>query len=151
MIVDLERNDLSKVCKPHSVKVNDLFNLEKYSTVYHLVSSVMGKLKDEYSPIDCIKACFPGGSITGTPKIRSMEIIEELEPVKRNIYTGCIGYLGFDGNVDLNIVIRTMLIKEDKAYIGVGGGITWESDCEEEYNETLQKAKALFKSIELSE
>lgn len=147
MIVDLERNDLSKVCKPNSVKVTELFKLEKYSTVHHLVSTVVGELKDEVTSIDCIKKCFPGGSITGAPKIRSMEIIDELEKVRRNIYTGSIGYIGFDGNVDLNIVIRTILLKDSKAYIGVGGGITWESDSKDEYYETLDKAKALFDSL----
>ena len=118
MIVDLERNDLSKVCKSNSVKVKSLFELEEYSTVYHLSSTIEGELKDEFNSIDCIKACFPGGSITGAPKIRSMEIIEELEPTMRNIYTGCIGYLGFEGNVDLNIVIRTILIKITKLILG---------------------------------
>ena len=147
MIVDLERNDLSKVCKPYSVKVTELFKLEEYSTVFHLVSTVVGELKDEYTAVDCIKACFPGGSITGAPKVRSMEIIEELEPTRRNIYTGCIGYLGFDGNADLNIVIRTILMKDGKAYLGVGGGITWESNKEEEYDETLDKAKALMRVL----
>lgn len=144
MIVDLERNDLSKVCKPYSVKVTELFKLEEYSTVFHLVSTVIGELKTEYTAVDCIKACFPGGSITGAPKVRSMEIIEDLENTRRNIYTGCIGYLGFDGNADLNIVIRTILIKDEKAYLGVGGGITWESENESEYNETLDKAEALM-------
>ena len=147
MIVDLERNDLSKVCKPNSVKVNSLFELEEYSTVYHLSSTIEGELKDEFNSIDCIKACFPGGSITGAPKIRSMEIIEELEPTMRSIYTGCIGYLGFEGNVDLNIVIRTILMKDDKAYFGVGGGITFESIEEFEYEETLVKAKALMSAL----
>lgn len=147
MIVDLERNDLSKVCKPYSVKVTELFKLEEYSTVFHLVSTVIGELKDEYTAIDCIKSCFPGGSITGAPKIRSMEVIEELEPTRRNIYTGCIGYLGFDGNADLNIVIRTILMKGEKAYLGVGGGITWESENQAEYDETLNKAKALMKVL----
>ncbi|MBC2581028.1 aminodeoxychorismate synthase component I [Clostridium sp. DJ247] len=147
MIVDLERNDLSKVCKPYSVKVTELFKLEKYSTVFHLVSTVIGELRDEYTSIDCIKACFPGGSITGAPKVRAMEIIEELEPTRRNIYTGSIGYLGFDGNIDLNIVIRTILMKNGKAYFGVGGGITWESVKENEYEETLDKAKALMKVL----
>ncbi|MBU3159781.1 aminodeoxychorismate synthase component I [Clostridium frigoris] len=146
-VVDLERNDLSKVCKPNSVKVTQLFKLEEYSTVFHLVSTVVGKLKEEVSPIECIKACFPGGSITGTPKIRSMEIIEELEPVRRNIYTGALGYLGFDGNVDLNIIIRTILVKENKAYFGVGGGITWDSNEESEYEETLDKARALMRVL----
>lgn len=147
MIVDLERNDISKVCKPHTVKVTELFKLEEYATVYHLVSTITGELDENNTAVDCIKACFPGGSITGAPKVRAMEIIEELEPVRRNIYTGCIGYLGFDGNCDTNIVIRTILMKENSAYIGVGGGITWESNPEEEYQETLDKAKALFNSI----
>lgn len=147
MIVDLERNDLSKVCKPYSVKVTELFKLEEYSTVFHLVSTVIGELKDEYTAVDCIKACFPGGSITGAPKVRSMEVIEKLEPTRRNIYTGSIGYLGFDGNADLNIVIRTILMKDGKAYLGVGGGITWESKKEAEYDETLDKARALMKVL----
>lgn len=147
MIVDLERNDLSKVCKPHSVKVTELFKLEEYSTVFHLVSTIVGELKDEYTAVDCVEACFPGGSITGAPKVRSMEIIEELEPTRRNIYTGCIGYLGFDGNADLNIVIRTILMKDGKAFLGVGGGITWESIKESEYEETIDKARALMRVL----
>lgn len=147
MIVDLERNDLSKVCKPNTVKVTELFKLEEYSTVFHLVSTVIGEIKDEYSTIDCIKACFPGGSITGAPKIRSMEIIDELEKVRRNIYTGAIGYIGLEGNADLNIVIRTALIKDNKAYFGVGGGITYESVEQMEYDETLDKARALMKVL----
>lgn len=147
MVVDLERNDLSKVCRLGSVKVTELFKLEEYSTVFHLVSTIVGELKEAVSPLECIKACFPGGSITGTPKIRSMEIIEELEPVRRNIYTGALGYLGFDGNVDLNIIIRTILIKDNKAYFGVGGGITWDSQEEFEYDETLDKAKALMRVL----
>lgn len=147
MIVDLERNDLSKVCKPYSVKVRELFKLEEYSTVFHLVSTIEGKLKDSVNSIDCIKECFPGGSITGAPKIRSMEIIDEIEKVRRNIYTGSIGYIGFEGNVDMNIVIRTILIKEGIAYFGVGGGITSDSDIHMEYDETLDKAKALMRVL----
>ncbi len=147
MIVDLERNDLSKVCEPYSVKVKELFELEEYSTVFHLVSTVVGKLKDKHTSVDCVEACFPGGSITGAPKIRSMEIIDELEPTRRNIYTGSIGYFGFDGNVDFNIVIRTIIMKAGKAYFGVGGGITWESDKESEYDETLDKARALMRVL----
>lgn len=147
MIVDLERNDLSKVCIPGSVEVTELFKIETYATVFHLVSTVIGVLKDNQSAVDCIKATFPGGSITGAPKVRAMEIIDELELTKRGLYTGCIGYLGFDGNADFNIVIRTILIKDNMAYIGVGGGITWESDVEAEYQETMDKAKALFKSL----
>lgn len=147
MIVDLERNDLSRVCKPFTVKVPELFKLETYPTVFHLVSTVVGKIKDQYNCIDCIRACFPGGSITGAPKIRSMEIIEELEKVRRNIYTGAIGYISFDGNVDSNIVIRTIHMQHSKAYFGVGGGITWESDCSFEYEETLHKAAALMRAL----
>ncbi|MDI9216454.1 aminodeoxychorismate synthase component I [Clostridium tertium] len=147
MVVDLERNDLSKVCKPHSVKVTELFKLEKYATVFHLVSTVEGRLKDNVSAVKCIKECFPGGSITGTPKIRAMEIIEELEGLKRNLYTGSIGYFDFRGNADFNIAIRTIIKKDNKAYFGVGGGITYDSIEEDEYNETLDKAKALMRVL----
>ena len=126
MVVDLERNDFSKVCKPHTVKVTENFKLEEYATVFHLVSTVEGELKDNVSAVRCIKECFPGGSITGTPKIRAMEIIEELEGIKRNIYTGSIGYFDFRGNCDFNIVIRTIIKKDNKAYFGVGGGITYD-------------------------
>ena len=147
MVVDLERNDFSKVCKPHTVKVNENFKLEEYSTVFHLVSTVEGQLKEDFSSVRCIKECFPGGSITGTPKIRSMEIIEELEGVKRNIYTGSIGYFDFRGNCDFNIVIRTIVKKDNKAFFGVGGGITYDSIEEDEYNETLDKARALMRVL----
>lgn len=147
MIVDLERNDLSKVCENNSVKVTELFKIEEYATVFHLVSEIVGKLKKENSAVKCIKEAFPGGSITGAPKIRSMEIIEELEGVKRNLYTGSIGYFDLRGNSDLNIVIRTIVKKDNKAYFGVGGGITFESNEEEEYYETIQKAKALMRVL----
>ncbi len=147
MIVDLERNDLGRICKTGSVKVSELFHLEKYSTVYHLVATVIGEIKEECDAIDVIKATFPGGSITGAPKIRAMEIIDELEPTQRNVYTGSIGYIGFNGDMDLNIVIRTIVCKEDKAYFQVGGGIVWDSDPELEYKESLHKAKALIKAL----
>ena len=147
MVVDLERNDFSKVCKPHSVKVRENFKLEEYATVFHLVSTVEGELKEDVSSVKFIKECFPGGSITGTPKIRAMEIIEELEGLKRNIYTGSIGYFDFRGNCDFNIVIRTILKRNNKAYFGVGGGITYDSIEEDEYNETLDKAKALMRVL----
>ncbi|MGL5615829.1 MAG: aminodeoxychorismate synthase component I [Sarcina sp.] len=147
MIVDLERNDLSKVCKPGSIKVTELFKLESYSTVFHLVSTIIGELEEENTAIDCIRECFPGGSITGTPKIRAMEVIEELEALKRGLYTGAIGYFDFRGNSDFNIVIRTIVKKDNKAYFGVGGGITIESIEEMEYEETLDKAKALIEVL----
>lgn len=147
MIVDLERNDLGRVCQPGSVEVTELFTLEEYSTVYHLVATIKGRLKVDKDVIDLLKASFPGGSITGAPKIRSMEIIEELEPAKRNIYTGSIGYLGFDGEADLNIVIRTIIIKDARAYFQVGGGIVADSIPEKEYQETLDKARALIEAL----
>ncbi|MBE6087235.1 MAG: aminodeoxychorismate synthase component I [Clostridium beijerinckii] len=147
MIVDLERNDLSKVCKPKSVKVTELFKLEEYETVFHLVASIEGRLRENVSSVRCIMECFPGGSITGAPKIRAMEIIEELEKLKRNIYTGSIGYFDLRGNSDFNIVIRTIIKKGNKAYLGVGGGITWESIEEEEWLETIDKAKALMEVL----
>nr|WP_276575987.1 aminodeoxychorismate synthase component I [Oceanirhabdus seepicola] len=147
MIVDLERNDLSRVCKLNSVKVTELFEIEEYPTVFHLVANIRGELEEGKDIIDCIRVGFPGGSITGAPKIRAMEIIDEMEKVRRNIYTGSIGYLGFDGNCDINIVIRTIMLKDRTAYFGVGGGITWESEEEFEYEETLHKANALMRAL----
>lgn len=147
MIVDLMRNDIGRVCKFGSVMVPELFCIETYPTVFHMVSTVMGELCEDRDAVDCITATFPGGSITGAPKIRSMEIIDELEPTCRHIYTGSIGYIGFDGNMDLNIVIRTILIKNDQAYYQVGGGIVWDSAPEKEYRETLDKGLALRKAL----
>lgn len=147
MIVDLERNDLGRVCKPGSVEVTELFTLESYATVHHLVATVVGRLAKDKDLIDLLKASFPGGSITGAPKIRSMEIIEELEPTRRNIYTGSIGYLGFDGNMDLNIAIRTMVIKDRQVYFQAGGAIVADSVPEDEYQETLDKARAMIKAL----
>ena len=147
MIVDLERNDLSKVCKPNSVKVTELFKIEEYATVFHLVSTIEGELEEGVSAVKCIRECFPGGSITGAPKIRAMEIIEELEKIRRNLYTGSIGYFDLRGNCDFNIVIRTIIKKDDKAYFGVGGGITWDSKEEDEWFETIDKGKALMRVL----
>lgn len=147
MIVDLERNDLSKISKVGTVKVPELFVIEPYANVNHLVSTVVGTLKDDFSAIDVIKATFPGGSITGAPKIRSMEIIEELEPTKRNVYTGSIGYIGFDGNMDLNIAIRTIVKEGENVYFQVGGGMTWGSNPSDEYQETLDKAASIMKAL----
>ena len=144
MIVDLERNDLNRVCNPGSVKVTELFTVEEYATVFHLVSDIEGDLEESKNVMDLLEAAFPGGSITGAPKYRAMEIIDEMENNKRNLYTGSIGYLTLDGGCDFNIVIRTALYKDGKYYLGVGGGITAESDLEFEYEETLQKAKAVL-------
>ena len=147
MIVDLERNDLNRVCKPGSVKVTELFTVEEYATVFHLVSDIEGTLEEDKNFVDLMEAAFPGGSITGAPKYRAMEIIDELEHGKRNLYTGSIGYLTLDGDCDFNIVIRTALHKDGKYFLGVGGGITAESDLEFEYEETLQKAKAILEAL----
>ncbi len=147
MIVDLERNDLNRVCKPGSVKVTELFTVEEYATVFHLVSDIEGTLEEDKNFVDLMEAAFPGGSITGAPKYRAMEIIDELEHGKRNLYTGSIGYLTLDGDCDFNIVIRTALHKDGKYFLGAGGGITAESDLEFEYEETLQKAKAILEAL----
>lgn len=150
MIVDLERNDLGRVARTGTVKVTELFKLEVYPTVFHLVSTVTGELKGDKDAVDLIVASFPGGSITGAPKIRAMEIIDELEPTARKIYTGSIGYIGFNGDLDLNIVIRTFICKDNMAYFQAGGGIVWDSSNESEYEETFHKAAALMKSIRIA-
>jgi para-aminobenzoate synthetase component 1 len=149
MIVDLERNDLGRVCRYGTVRVSELTALEKYATVFHLTSTVEGRLRPDKGVIDLLKATFPGGSITGAPKVRAMEIIDELEPTRRSVYTGSIGYLSFDGGLDLNIVIRTILVKEGRAYFQVGGAVVYDSDPEGEYIETLDKAKALIHALSM--
>lgn len=151
MIVDLERNDLGRVCRPGTVQVPELFSLETYATVYHLVATVTGELEPGRDIFDLLPAAFPGGSITGAPKIRSMEIIEELEPVRRHVYTGSLGYIDFRGKSDLNIVIRTFIVREGRAYFQVGGGIVADSCPDLEYQETLDKARALFGALGLKE
>lgn len=147
MIVDLERNDIGKISKVGSVKVPELFVIEKYANVNHLVSTVVGQLEDDKDAIDVIKATFPGGSITGAPKIRAMEIIDELEPTQRNIYTGSIGYIGFNGDMDFNIAIRTIIKQDENVYFQVGGGMTWDSNPDDEYQETLDKAQSIIKAL----
>lgn len=145
MIVDLLRNDLSKCCVTNSVKVPKLFALESFPTVHHLVSTVVGELRKDVHPLQLLRECFPGGSITGAPKIRAMQIIEELEPHRRGIYCGSIGYIDFNGNMDTNIAIRTLTFKNQKIYFYAGGGLVWDSDAQEEYQETFDKAAAMFK------
>lgn len=147
MIVDLERNDLSRIAQVGTVKVPELFAIEQYATVYHLVSTVTATCDEGVTLSQILKATFPGGSITGAPKIRAMEVIDELETHARGLYTGSIGYIGFDGVLDLNIVIRTLVMKNEKLYFGVGGGIVWDSDPESEYEESLTKGKALMFAI----
>ena len=147
MLIDLERNDLGRVSNYGSVTVDELMITEDYSHVIHIVSNVIGCLAEGKDCFDAIKAAFPGGTITGVPKVRCMEIIDELEPVKRGPYTGSIGYISFSGNMDLNIVIRTFVIKGGMAYVQAGAGIVTDSDPEREYFETLKKAEALIKTL----
>ncbi|WP_086931357.1 aminodeoxychorismate synthase component I [Agarilytica rhodophyticola] len=147
MIVDLLRNDFSKSCEPHSVKVPSLFALESYKNVHHLVSTVVGTIEKETSPLTFFRRCFPGGSITGAPKKRAMEIIRELEETPRNIYCGSICYLSCFGNFDSSITIRTVLVSEEKIYCWGGGGIVADSEPEEEYQESLQKIAVLIQTL----
>ncbi len=147
MIVDLERNDLGRVCDYGSVAVTEHKALEAYASVFHLVSTVVGTLHPRHDLVDLLKATFPGGSITGAPKVRSMEIIDELEPTQRSVYTGSIGYIGADGRMDLNIAIRTILVKGNRAVAQVGGGIVADSDPAAEYQETLDKGARLFRAL----
>jgi len=144
MIVDLLRNDLSLVCTADSVNVPILCGLESYASVHHLVSVVTGRLRDGLGPVDLLRASFPGGSITGAPKIRAMEIITEIERHARGLYCGAIGWLGFDGAMDTNIAIRTVTFRDNEAVFNVGGGVTMLSDPAAEYEETLDKAKSIF-------
>lgn len=151
MIVDLMRNDLSRVCLPHTVRVPQCCVLESYATVHHLVSSVEGELQSGYNGIDLLQATFPGGSVTGAPKIRAMEIIAEIEPSVRGPYCGSIGYVAFNGEMDLSITIRTYVISGNQITFQVGGAITIDSDPKKEYEETLIKAKALYGLLQGSE
>ena len=151
MLVDLERNDLGRVCRYGTVEVNELMVIEEYSHVMHIVSNVRGRLAPEHDRFALFRACFPGGTITGAPKIRSMEIIEELEPTRRGPYTGSIGFLGYGDEMEMNIVIRTLVIKDGKAYVQAGAGIVADSVPEREYFESLKKAEALLRAIEIAE
>ncbi|WP_407701295.1 aminodeoxychorismate synthase, component I [Tumebacillus algifaecis] len=151
MLVDLERNDLGRVCRYGSVEVNELMVVEEYSHVFHLVSNVRGQLGAGQDAFDVIRATFPGGTITGAPKIRTMEIIEELEPTRRGLYTGSIGWIDFDGDMELNIVIRTLQVQNGIGYVQAGAGIVIDSVPEREYKESMRKAKALWVAIEKAE
>ncbi|MCD7036667.1 anthranilate synthase component I family protein [Metabacillus sp. GX 13764] len=150
MLVDLERNDLGRICEYGTVEVDEFMAVEKYSHVMHIVSNVRGTLRQDVELDDIIKAVFPGGTITGAPKIRTMEIIEELEPARRGIYTGSIGWIDFSGDMELNIVIRTLFAKDGSGYIQAGAGIVIDSNPKHEYKESLKKAMAMKKAVELS-
>ncbi|UJW56018.1 anthranilate synthase component I family protein [Bacillus sp. A116_S68] len=151
MLVDLERNDLGRVCNYGSVEVNELMVIEKYSHVMHIVSNVRGIKSPEHDALDVVAATFPGGTITGAPKVRTMEIIEELEPVRRGAYTGAFGWIGFNGDMELNITIRTMIVKDGLVHVQAGAGIVIDSQPAAEYKEALKKAKALWQAKEMSE
>lgn len=149
MLIDLERNDIGRVAEFGSIEVDELMITEDYSHVIHIVSNIKGILKKGKTCFDVIRAVFPGGTITGVPKVRCMEIIDELEPVARGPYTGSLGYIGFSGSMDMNIIIRSFLLKDKYAYVQVGAGIVADSDPEREYYETLKKAEALINTVEL--
>ena len=151
MLVDLGRNDVGRVAKTNSVSVNEKFTIERYSHVMHIVSNVQGELKKGLDGYDVLAATFPAGTLSGAPKVRAMEIIEELEPTRRGLYGGAVGYISFNGNMDTAIAIRTLLIKNKTAYLGVGAGIVADSIAENEFEETMNKGKALLKAIELAE
>ena len=147
MIVDLLRNDFSKVCRPHSVAAPVICAAQAHPTVFHLVSTVTGTLLPGLGALDLLEGAFPGGSVTGAPKIRAMEIIAEMEPAPRGAYCGAIGYLGFDGSMDTSVTIRTMIAADDGVSFHAGGGITYSSDPAEEYQETMDKARALIEAV----
>ncbi len=147
MIVDLLRNDLARVCRPDSVRVTQLCRLETYELVQHLVSAVRGTLGDGQGPLDLLRATFPGGSITGAPKVRAMEIIAELEPTARGAYCGALGYIGFDGTLDSNLLIRTIIAGRGWWQAPVGGGIVAQSVPQREYEETWHKAAGLIRAF----
>jgi len=151
MIVDLERNDLGRICEYGTIRVAGPLEVESFAQVHHLVATVEGRLRPGTGPIDVIRAVFPGGSITGAPKIRAMQIIDELEPTRRSLYTGAVGYFGRGGTSGFNIAIRTLLIEGDRVSYQVGGGIVADSAAETEYRETLYKGEGLRQVLEATE
>jgi anthranilate synthase component I len=151
MLVDLGRNDVGRVSLPGSVNVSELMVVERYSHVMHIVSNVRGDLSDGKDAYDVVRACFPAGTVTGAPKVRAMAIIDELEPTRRGPYAGAVGYFGFSGSMDTCITIRTLVIRDGTAYIQAGGGVVADSDPAAEYQETVNKAKAMMRAVEMAE
>ncbi|WP_455197366.1 anthranilate synthase component I [Kaarinaea lacus] len=151
MLIDLGRNDAGRIAEIGSVKLTEKMVIERYSHVMHIVSNVVGKIKPEYSAVDVLRATFPAGTVSGAPKIRAMEIIDELEPIKRGVYSGAVGYISFTGNMDTAIAIRTAVIKDRTLHIQAGAGIVYDSVPENEWNETMNKGRAIFKAVQMVE
>jgi anthranilate synthase component 1 len=151
MLVDLGRNDAGRVTQTGTVRVTEQMVVERYSHVMHIVSNVEGKLKPGLKAIDVLRATFPAGTVSGAPKVRAMEIIDELEPVKRGVYAGAVGYLGFHGNMDVAIALRTAVVKDGTLYVQAGGGVVADSEPEAEWQETQNKARALLRAAEMAE
>jgi len=151
MLVDLGRNDVGRVAQYGSVELSDVMVIERYSHVMHITSNVTGELEEQYDAFDALKACLPAGTVSGAPKVRAMEIIDELEPHRRGPYAGAVGYIDYNGNMDTCIALRTMVIQGNTAYVQAGAGIVADSDPTSEYHETLNKARGLLKAIEITE
>jgi anthranilate synthase component 1 len=151
MLIDLGRNDVGRVSKTGTVELTDKMVIERYSHVMHIVSNVTGQVLDDMSAIDALRATFPAGTVSGAPKVRAMEIIDELEPVKRGVYAGAVGYLSWSGNMDTAIAIRTAVIKNDLLHIQAGAGIVYDSVPEMEWKETMNKARAIFRAVAMAE
>jgi anthranilate synthase component 1 len=151
MLVDLARNDIGRVAKPGTVKVPVLMRTERFSHVIHLVSHVTGELRDDLTPIDALRACFPAGTVSGAPKIRAMEIIAELEPDRRGLYSGVVGYFAYTGNMDQALALRTMAMRNGRVIMQAGGGIVYDSRADYEYQETINKMAAAMRAVELAE
>jgi anthranilate synthase component I len=151
MLVDLGRNDVGRVAKYGTVKVSDVMVIERYSHVMHITSNVTGELRDGHDAFDALRACLPAGTVSGAPKVRAMEIIDELEPHRRGPYAGAVGYFDYGGNMDTCIALRTLVVQGSKAYVQAGAGIVADSVPEKEYQETMNKARGLLRAIEITE
>jgi len=151
MLIDLGRNDVGRISNAGSVAVTDKMTIERYSHVMHIVSNVRGRLRDDLGPMDVLRASFPAGTLSGAPKIRAMEIIDEVETVKRGIYGGAVGYLSWSGNMDTAIAIRTAVIKDQAVHVQAGGGVVHDSVPRDEWEETLNKGRALFRAVAMAE
>jgi anthranilate synthase component 1 len=150
MLVDLARNDVGRVAEPGSVRVTEFMQIERYSHVMHIVSNVVGRLRKDCTVFDAVRATFPAGTVSGAPKIRAMQIISELEQTRRGCYAGAIGYFGFDGNFDSCIALRSVVLKKQHAYVQAGAGIVADSDPQREYEETVNKARAMMKALSMA-